>query len=242
LVSRTAKGDALVESNPVDGEVSATLAQKLFSESTDLVARLLSTPIDANAIESKFDGGRFPESHDPNEGETENLFAVPTSLETVAANHGEIRELAVLLGSIYTWPIRYAVSTRNFPADAPRAIEAGAGELVSLSRHFAHSKQESLDVLHLLQDLKSVRSAEQLRNRVSTLSLLDNFLVQKLTSPDASMNFAANRRIATIPLKIAFYGPSDGSYAVMTSSGIIVAWKVSSGGALFVTRMGLAGD
>jgi len=242
LVSRTAKGDAQVESNPVVGEVSATLAQKLINESADLVAGLLSTPIDASALESKFDRRRFPESHDPDEDETENLFAVPTSMETVAADHGVIRELAVLLGSINIWPIRYAISTRNFPADAPRAIAAGAEELVSLSRQFQHGEEESFDVLHLFQDLKSVRSAEQLRNRVSTLGQLDNFLEQKLMSPDASMTFAANRSIAALPLKIGFYGPPDGSYAVMTSSGIIVGWKVSSGGAPVVTRMALAGD
>jgi hypothetical protein len=242
LVSQTAKGDALVESNPVVGEVSATLAQKLIRESTDLVAGLLSTSIDASALESKFDGSRFPESRDPNEDETANLFAVPTSMETVAADHGEIRELAVLLGSINTWPIRYAISTRNFPADVPRAIEARARELVSLSRSSNTASKESLDVLHLLQDLRSVRSAEQLRNRVSTLSQLDNFLEHKLMSPEASMTFADNRSIATLPLKIGFYGPPDGSYAVMTSSGIIVGWNVSSAGAPVVTRMALAGD
>src|SRR5579859_1389156 len=55
LVSRTAHGDALVESNPVQGEVSATLAQKLIKESADLVDLLLATPIDARALESKFD-------------------------------------------------------------------------------------------------------------------------------------------------------------------------------------------
>ena len=242
LVSQTASGDALVESKPVEGEVSASLAQELVRESADLVDVLLSTPIDASALERKFDGSHFPESHDPDNDEVEDLFAVPGAIKNVGADDGEIRELAVLLGSIDTWPIRYAISTRIFPADPPRAIEAGARALVSLSRQFTHGKKESLDVLHLLQDLKSVRTAEQLRNRVSTLGLLDNFLEQKLVSPDASMTSAANRSIATVPLTIGFYGPPDGSYGVMTSSGIIVGWKVSSGGTLVVTRMGLAGD
>jgi len=242
LVSRTAKGDTLVESNSVEGEVSATLAQELIRETADLVDVLLSTPIDASALERKFDGSRFPESQDPDQDGAENLFAVPGAIRNVVANQGEIRELAVLLGTIDTWPIRYAISTRTFPADTPRAIEAGVRELVSLSRQFTHGKKESLDVLHLLQDLKSVRSEEQFRNRVSALGLLDNFLEQKLVSPDASMTSSVNRSIATIPWKIGFYGPPDGSYAVMTSSGIIVGWKVSSGVAPSVTRMGLAGD
>jgi hypothetical protein len=242
LVSQTAGGDALVESKPVEGEISGSLAQELIRESADLVDLLLSTPIDASALERKFDGSHFPESHDPDDDEIDNLFAVPVGIKNVGADDGAIRELAVLLGSIDTWPIRYAISTRIFPSDAPRAIEAGARELGSLSRQFTHGKKEGLDVLHLLQDLKSVRSAEQLRNRVSTLGLLDNFLEQKLVSPDASMNSAANRLIATIPLEIGFNGTPDSSYAVMTSSGIIVGWKVSSGGGPVVTRMGLAGD
>jgi hypothetical protein len=242
LVSQTVSGNAIVESNPVEGEIGASLAQELITESADLVDVLLSTPIDASALERKFDRSHFPESHDPDEDETENLFAVPAAIENVGADDSEIRELAVLLGSIEAWPIRYAISTRIFPADAPRAIEAGVRELETLGRQFTHGKKESLDVLHLLQDLRSVRSTEQLRNRVSTLGLLDNFLEQKLVSPDASMTSAANRSIATIPLKIGFYGTHDGSYAVMTASGIIVGWKVSSGGAPVVTRMGLAGD
>jgi len=242
LVSQTASGDAFVESNPVEGEVSASLAQELIRESADLVDMLLSTPIDASALERKFYGSHFPESHDPDDDEIDNLFAVPATIKNVGAHDGEIRELAVLLGSIGTWPIRYAISTRIFPSDVPRAIEAGVRKLGTLSRQFTHGKEESLDVLHLLQDLRWVRSAEQLRNRISTLGLLDNFLEQKLVSPDASMTSAANRSIATIPLKIGFNKTPDGSYAVMTSSGIIVGWRVSSGGAPVVTRMGLAGD
>lgn len=242
LVSRTANGEALVESNPVQGEVSATLAQELTKESADLVDVLLSTPIDASALESKFEGSRFPESHDPDEDEAENLFAVPTAMEAVGADHSDIRELAVLLGTIDTWPIRYAISTRIFPADAARAIAAGARELLSLSRQFPLSKQDKLDVLHLLQDVKPVRSSEQLRNRISTLSRFDSLLEKKLEAPDASTTFAANRSIATIPLKMGFYGHPDNSYGVMTSSGVIVGWKVSRSGALFITRMGLAGD
>ncbi len=242
LVSQTANGNPVVESNPVDGEVSATLAQELIRETTDLLDVLFSVPIDASALESKFEGNRFPKSHDPDEDETNNLFAVPGPMDNVGVDRKEIRELAVLLGTIDTWPIRYAISTRTFPADPARAIEAGARELVSRGQKFTHSKKQNLDVLHMLQDLKSVRSSEQLRSRLSTLSLLDNFLEQKLASSDAAMTFAANRSIATIPLKIGFYGPPDSSYGVMTSSGIIVGWKVLSGDAPVVTRMGLAGD
>jgi hypothetical protein len=242
LVSRSANGHAVVESNLVDGEVSATLAQELIRETADLVDALFATPINTSALESKFDGSRFPESHDPDEDEASNLFAVPGAIGNVGANKSEIRELAVLLGSIDTWPIRYAVSTRIFPADPTRAIEAGVREFVSLGRQFIQSNKEKLEVLHLLQDLKTVRSSEQLRDRVATLILFNNFLEQNLVSPDTSMTFAANRSISMIPLKLGFNGPPDISYAVMTSSGIVVGWKVSSSGVLVVTRMELAGD
>lgn len=242
LVSRSAYGQAVVESNPVVGEVSATLAQELIRETADLVDGLFATPINTSALQGKFDGSRFPESHDADEDETENLFAIPSAIENVGADQSEIRELAVLLGTIDTWPIRYAISTQIFPADPTRAIEAGAQEFVSLGRQFIHSNKENLDILHMLRDLQTVRSSEQLRNRVATLSLFNNFLEQKLVSPDTSMTFAANRSISTIPLKLGFYGPPDFSYAVMTSSGIVVGWKVSSSGAPVVTRMGLAGD
>jgi hypothetical protein len=242
LVSRSASGHAVIESNPVQGEVSATLAQELISETADLVDVLFDTPLNTSALESKFERSRFPESHDPDEDETTNLFAIPSPMENVGADQSEIRELAVLLGTINTWPIRYAISTRTFPADPIRAIEAGAREFVSIGRQFTHGNKENLGVLRLLQDLKTVRSSEQLRTRIATLGLFDNFLEQKLLSPDTATTFAANRAISTIPLKLGFYGPPDTSYGVMTSSGIIVGWKVSSSGAPVVTRMGLAGD
>lgn len=242
LVSRAADGHPVVESNAVVGEVSATLAQKLIRETSDLVDVLLSAPIDATAVESKFDGSRFPVSHDADDDQTNNLFAVPSVIENIGTDQSEIRELAVLLGAIDTWPIRYALSTPLFLEDPPGAIDAGARELDSLSRQFFHRKKASLDGLHILQDLRSVTSSEQLRSRVSTLRLLDNFLEKTLASPDALMTSTVSRLIATIPLKLAFSGPPDSSYAVMTSSGIIVAWKVASGGAPVVMRMGLAGD
>jgi len=242
LVSRSTNRQAIVVSNPVDGEVSATRALELIGETANLVDILFSTPIDTSALERKFDGSRFPESHDPDEDETSNLFAVPSAMENVGADQSEIREMAVLLGTVDTWPVRYAISTRILPADPYRAIEAGAQELVSLGRQFTRSNKDRLDVLDMLQDLKTVRSSEQLRNRISMLSLLDNFLEQKLVSPDASMTFAANRSISTIPLKLGFNGPPEVLYWVMTSSGIVVGWKVSSSGTPVVTRIGLAGD
>jgi hypothetical protein len=242
LVSRKRNGDMLVESNPVDGEVSATLALELIAETADFVDVLFSAPINASALESKFDGSHFPQSHDPDEDEASNLFAVPSNIEKIGADPGEIRELALLLGAIETWPIRYALSIPLFPTDQPRAIDTGTRKLVSLSRQFTLQKKGNPDVLHMLQDLKSIRSSDQLRNRASTLRRFSNFLEQKLASIDAATTFDANRSVATIPWKIGYYGPPDNSYAVMTSSGIMVGWKVSSNATPVVTRMGLAGD
>jgi len=242
LVSRKRNGDALVESNRVEGEVSASLAQELFSETTEFVEMLFSTPIDASALENKFEGNRFPESRDPDDDETGNLFAVPVGIEKLGADPGEIKELAALLGAVDTWPIRYALSTPTFSANPPRAIETGARKLVSLSGQFTRRQNGKLDVLHLLQDLKSVRSPEQLRNQISELRLLDNSLEKELMSEGMAMTFVANRSIATIPLKIGFYGRPDNSYGVMTASGILVGWKISGNGAPAVARMGLAGD
>lgn len=242
LVSRYTNGHEVVESNPVVGEVSAALAQELISETADLVNDLFDSPINSSALESKFDGSRFPESHDSEDDETNNFFAVPSSIDKIGTNQNEIRDLAVLLATTSAWPIRYAISTPIFPADPSRAIGAGEQEFVSLGRQFVHNHKESLDVLHALQGLKSVRSSDQLRNYVATLRLFNNFLEQKLVSPDLSMTFAANRSISTIPLKVGFNGPHDISYAVMTSSGIVVGWRLSASGVAIVTRIGLAGD
>ena len=241
LVSQTADGRVLTESNPVQGEVRSSVAQALAAESANVVDVLFATPINANAFESRFEGGRFPNSHNLDDDGTNNLFAIPDAVEKVGVDQSDVRELAVLVGTINTWPIRYALSRPIFPADPAHGLEAGFTKLVALSKEFALGNPNTLDIDRLLQGLRSIRNAEQLQTRSRQLKAFNEFLEIKLSSPDTS-TFSANRSISTIPLKLGFYGSPDDSYAVMTVSGIIVAWKVSSNGTPALTRIGIAGD
>ena len=242
LVSRASNGRFVIESNPVEGEVSARIAEALTAESADVVDLLVATPINATVLENKFDSGHFPISQNPDDDESTNLFAIPSATKGIGAGQSDLSELRMLLGTIYTWPIRYAISSPISPADPMRGLEAGVNKLVALSKEFASGTAETLDLSHVMQDLESVQTLEQLQNRLGALRAFNAFLQQKSTSPDALMTFSANRTISTIPLKLGFYGPPDSSYAVTTLFGIVVAWRVSRNGVPVVTRMGLALD
>ena len=115
LVSRSASGHAVIESNPVQGEVSATLAQELISETADLVDVLFDTPLNTSALESKFERSRFPESHDPDEDETTNLFAIPSPMENVGAGP----ERNQRIGCAPRYHQHVAHSIRDLDSDLP---------------------------------------------------------------------------------------------------------------------------
>lgn len=238
LVSKEADGHAVIESRPIEGKVSAPLAGELIKQTADLVDLLFASSIKVTTLESRFYCGRFPESHQPDEDESQNLFAIPYGMGKAGVDQHDVDDLTVLLGAVDVWAIRYAISTPTFPADPYRALGSAFEKREVLIREFTAINKEAPEISH-----EPAASSEEVRKRVASLRHFSNFLEQELASQDASASFAANRSISTVVLDLgSVEAPENTSYAVMTASGIIVDWKISSNGSLVVARLALAGD
>ncbi len=240
LVTSGPDGRAVIESRKVMGKVSASLAQELVKETADFVDILFATRLDVSILESRFYGGRFPESDRPEE---ESFFAVPRSLQKIKADQSEIRELAALIGAAHLWPIRYAILIPIYSADPAGAMESAWQKQESLVKEFLNRNGGNSDLVHTMQELESVRTAEQLRNRIATFRDLNDFLEQKLRAQGDQPTSTINRSISTIALALGSLEPPEKiSYPVMTASGIIVDWKLLDTGDLAVAQLSLAGD
>lgn len=240
LVSSGNNGRAVIRSRPIEGKVNAVLAQELIKETADFVDSLFASPLNVSTIESKFYGGRFPESDEPEE---ENFFAIPASIRKIKADPSEIRELSALYGVFHLWLVRYAISMPIFPANPTSALNLAWKKQEALTKEFMQRNNKNSDLVNDLQGFESVRTSEQIRDRVDVFRRLDNFLEQKLQAQDIAPTLAVNKSIFTIALELGSTEPSEEtSYAVMTASGLIVVWKPLKTGGLAITRVSLAGD
>ncbi len=240
LVSSGIDGRAAIESRPIEGKLSANLAQELIRETADFVDVLFATPLNVSMLESRFYGGRFPESDKPEE---ESFFAIPSRIRKIQGDQSEVRELAVLFGAVHFWPIRYAISMPIYTANPTRALELSWRKQGALIKEFMHRNNGDSDLIYDLQDLKSVRTSDQIRDRVDLFRRLNSFLEQKLPAQDVAPTLAVNRSISTIALELGSTEPPEEiSYVVMTASGIIVDWKLLKTGGLAVAQVSLAGD
>lgn len=235
LVSTGPNGKPVIDSRRVEGKVSETLARRLIDDTTEVVDLLFVPPINTHRLESRFYDSHFPEFEGQKEDEYSNLFAVPRGIRRQKGDESEVSELSGLLGSIQFWWIRFAISTPIFPVDPARSLGSSGRKYESLIDEFARSHHEKSDFIQ-----KPVLTSEQLRARIATFTQLNEFMEQKM-APETYL--AANRLISAVPLVLGSTGSSqDASYPVMTASGVIVAWKLSSTGDLVVARIGIAGD
>jgi hypothetical protein len=235
LVSTGPNGKPVVDSRRVVGKVNATLARQLMDDTTEVVDLLFAVPINKQLLESKFYDGRFPEFEGNEEDEYSNLFAVPRGIRRTKGDEGEVSELSGLLGCIHFWWVRYAISTPVFPIAPFHSLGSSAEKYESVIGEFARSHNERSDFIH-----EPVLAEEQLRARIATFTQLNEFMGQKM-APERYL--AANRSISAMPLVLGSAGPAqEVSYYVMTASGVVVAWRLSSTGHLVVARIGIAGD
>ena len=172
-------------------------------------------------------------------------FAVPRGIRKIKAHEGEYQELAALSGAFHFWPIRYAISLSIYPANPSNALSVARHKHQALIEQFVRRNNKSTDFIYDLQDLESVRDADQLRERISWFRRLDDFLEQAFKSEDVSAALQVNRSISTIGLQLGSVATGIGkenSFLVVTSPGLIVEWKRPTEGPLAVTKISLAED
>lgn len=243
LISSGTDGHAIIESHQVEGNISAVLATELIDNTADFVDMLSGTRLSGvSTLEGKFNGGRFPQYS--NSGD-QSLFAIPRAIREIKVDESEKRELTALFGAFNFWPIRYALSMPNYAANPYGAFRLALKKREELIAEFAQKTNKGSNFIYDLEDLETVRTREQLRERVSWFRQLDNFLEETFQAEYVSATFDINKSISTVAIEIGTVTTGkEYTFAVMTSAGpgVIVGWKQLPNGAFAVTQVGLGGD
>jgi hypothetical protein len=243
LISSGTDGDAIIESKQVEGDVSAVVAKELIENTADFVDALLDTPLSrVRGLESRFYGGRFPQY---GSSEEQSLFAVPSTIRDLEVADSQAGELAALQGACNFWPIRYALSMPVYAASPDNAFRLALKKYESLISEFAQKNNKGPNLIYDLADLETVRTREQLRERISWFRRLDNFLEEAFQAEYVSSTFSVNKTISTVAIQMGTITTGkELTFAVMTSAGpgVIVGWKQLPDGTFAVTELGLGGD
>ena len=239
LVSSRSDGRPAIESHEVEGNLTAPLGAELINQTADFVDALLAVPTSKfESIERRFYGGHFPEYAAPGD---RTIFAIPRSIRTIEAGETQYGELAGLFGGYLVWPVRYAMSTDIYAANPSSALAAARKKHEGLTEQFLQKNNKKPDFMYDLQDLESLKSPEQLRERISWLRRLDDFLEQALKSEGDSSAFEANKFISLVALQLgSLYTQTQESFLAVTSPGLVVGWRRSPTGALAVAEVSLA--
>jgi hypothetical protein len=240
LVSGGANGRMVIDSHEIQGSLKSSVATDLISKNADFVDTLLAGSREAGTLESKFSGGHFPKYQEPSE---QGFFGVPFGLTKLKANEGDVQELAVLSGDFHLWPIRYAMSLSIYPASPSNALTVARHRHQTLLQEFLQRNGKSTDFMYDLEDLESIRSGEQLRERISWFRRINDSLEEVLEAEKRSSNPNVNRSISTIGLQlgaIATGTRKENSVLVVTSPGLVVAWMRPNDGPWCVTKISLA--
>ncbi len=239
LVSSGSDRRTMIESHEVEGNLTAPVGAELINQTSDFLDTLLAVPTSGfESIERRFYGGHFPEYAGPGD---RSIFAFPRSIRAIEADETHSGDLAAVIGGYLFWPVRYAMSMDIYAANPSSALAAARKKHEALAAQFLQENNRSPDFIYDLEDLESLKSPEQLRERISWLRRLDDFLEQALKSGGDSSTFEANKSISLIALQLGSLNKqTQESFLVVTSPGLVVGWRRSANGALAVTEVSLA--
>jgi hypothetical protein len=239
LVSSRDDGRYIVQSHKIEDRVDPALVGELTHHTAEFVRDLLNSPPSAILkLQSRFYGGNFPVYDSPQE---QSFFSIPRTVQRIKLASDEPRELATLIGAFQLWPIRFAISMPIYAANPNRALELARQKHKDLVARFLQENNRNPEFVYDLQDLESIRSGEQLTDRVAWFRRLDDFLDQAYQRLCDSNTFSVNSSISTIALEFGAAGHrQEGSYAVMTSPGLIVVWRRLQTGGFAVAEVSLA--
>jgi hypothetical protein len=236
LVANSVEGRTVINSQPVRGQVTTSVAAEIVSKTADFADMLLTTrSSNLRAIEKQFDGGRFVEYGRPAK---ESIFSISSDLIKSKADEDEYDNLMAVFGRYSLWQIRYAVSLPIFAANLPSALTEALDKQHVLTAQFLQNHGETFDFIYHLEDLSTIVGEADLRDRISWFKQIGDFLDQTLSSDIETSGFAANREISNLVLQIASLG--DGSpnrFSVALPSSLVVNWKRTMTGEFVVTAV-----
>jgi hypothetical protein len=128
-----------------------------------------------------------------------------------------------------------------YPANPSSALKSAREKHQALIEEFLWRNHKRPDFIYDLQDLESVGDPDQLRDRISWFTQLDDFLEQAFKSEVVSTAFEVNRSISTIVLQLgSINNGRQVLFSTLTSPGLIVDWTRLTTGVLAVAKVSLA--
>jgi len=234
LVSRSEDGQQIVQSEEIVGQLTVRDVEDVAASTQIFMTKLLRSPISQLVpLLNEF----FKDVPTYGESEDESYFAIPRHLLGFGSRL-EIQNLSALFAGLQVWPIRYAMSLKDFAVNPIAAFHAALEQRDKLVHEFLAARGERDDYFYDLQDLDAIHGPTQLKDRLRWLKDLDAYLDAHVLQAESRWVFDLNASIATIPLGIG--GDRDhGSllFSSVTATGLLPYWRRRSDGGLGLVEL-----
>ena len=239
LVTWDEDGKQVVDSQDIDGDLTKdeTLSivsrneqfcQAFFDSATTPMNSLLTTF--GNAAEQGISDGV-------------GYLEVPEQVRSLASGPSQLMELTSSSNGLALWTIRHALAQPVYPVNPIAAVQSANKELSRLSKQFlaATNAQADADFADHLLALNTIRTHDDLKYRLRSLSDFLAYLDSHSTLPVTSDAYKANVLISTIPLNLLVqHHDANRIYGVTTPPGLMTVWKEGGDGVLLLKGLSVA--
>jgi hypothetical protein len=223
LVTRDPSGEAVVESNKVDGDLNRTDAMAIIKKSEAFYVAFLKTPgSKMDQLLRTFAGKNIATPSTPDEG---GYFGIPKEVRRLAPGPDELVEFRSLYTAVQLWSVRHAPWIPVYAANPSAAVGLAKDNQMKLEGEFLIGKGKDPSFIYDLFDLDSIRTREEFKVRLQWLKELNSFLDDRSPSQPDSPSYKASAQISTLALQAGVQKEhSENVYFVMNTSGLIMAW------------------
>ena len=229
LVTLDDAGEAIVQTENVDGSLSRHDALTIIARSEKLAEAFFSSPgSQSDELARKFGGASVANVGIPN---AQGYFAIPERLSKLTTQPDELLDLEGLSAAVQLWPVRYALSLPIYSANPSIALKSAHQKLKEVIDEFLRRNRKSPDFLYHLSDFDSIDTRDELAFRIRWLNEIVSFLDTQCPCQSDSSVYRANVSISTIPFYVGVTKQnSDLLYGVMTTAGLITIWSRAENG------------
>jgi len=168
----------------------------------------------------------------------QGYFAVPEAIRKLTTRPEELSDLAGLFSILTLWPARYSLTSPVYAASPVDAVTQARNQQLKLVKDFLAEKGKGVKFFFDLMDLNSIRTHEELLDRVQWLREIVSFLNEHSPLNVGSTTYRANVFVSSIPLDIVAEQDTERFYGVMTAPGVVSIWSRDAKGDFFLKGIG----
>ena len=240
LVTQDEKGQPVIESEEVEGDVSKSDALMIMRKSEEFMADLLRSS--GPGVEELLRRSAPSILKGPFGANEDNLLAVPDAVRRVSTQQEELLDLVSVEAAVSLKLFRYALAMPVYAADPRSALGLAEEQLALRSKRFLSAMPTTPSHLEDLMDLKLIHAHAELIERLHWLRGLNSYLDKNYPLSLDSETHVVNSSISMTPLFLSVEKQGeDRLYGSMGLTDLICIWSRTDQGD-FVLRGLSAGE